>query len=98
MDQDEMTATRVQQLLEENLQLTQETNEMVREMRRLGRIMFWIKLVLWAFVIILPFLLIGPILEAMFPVTAEGAGPGLNLFGFPSQETLERALDSYQGQ
>ena len=89
-----MQLTRIEQLLEDNLEATQEVNERVRSMQRAARWGFWLKAVIWAAVIILPFLLLKPILQTFVPATGADSG----FFGFPSQADLEKALDSYQGQ
>lgn len=96
MDDEKMTLARVEQLLEENLELAEENNRLLRELRRAGRISFWLKLVLWAAVLILPFLLIGPLLEALVP--AASGSQGSSFLGFPSPDQLQEALDIYQGQ
>ena len=64
------------------------------DLRRTARWGFWLKVVVWGAIIILPFLLLKPILETLVP--AAGAGSGL--FGLPSQGDLEKALDAYQGE
>lgn len=94
MNDDSMQLTRIEQLLEENLEVAQETNEMLRDLRRTARWGFWLRLLVWAAVIILPFLLLKPILETLVPATGTGSGP----FGFPSQEQLKEVLDAYQGE
>jgi hypothetical protein len=89
-----MQLTRIEQLLEDNLEATQENNERIRSMQRAAKWGFWLKVVVWAAVIILPFLLLKPLLQTLVPATGGGNG----LFGFPSQADLEKALNSYQGQ
>ena len=93
-DDEQMRLTRLEQLLEENMEISQETNSIVRDLRRTTRWAFAIKLVLWAAVIILPFLLLKPIIETLVPAAGSGSG----FLGFPSQENIERAIESYQGQ
>lgn len=95
MDDEKMTLTRVEQLLQQNLELTEENNRLIREVRRTGRVSFWFRLALWAIVLILPFLLIGPILEAVVPAAAGGQGG--SLFGLPSSSQLQEVFDAYQG-
>ena len=92
-----MTLARIEQLLEDNLRLTEENNRLIREVRRNGKMAFWFKVALWAVIIILPFLLIGPILEALVPAV-NGETGGVNLLGLPSSGQLQDVLDAYQGQ
>ena len=95
MDDDKLQLTRVEQLLEENLQVAEETNKMLRDMRRWNRINLFFRVIIWAAIIILPFLLLKPILESLVP--AASGVPGSGFLGFPSQADIERAIDSYQG-
>jgi hypothetical protein len=96
MDDENMTLARVEQLLKDNLELTQENNRLIREVRRTGRVSFWFRLALWVIVLILPFLLIGPLLQALVPA-AGGSGSG-SLFGLPSSSQLQEVFEAYQGQ
>jgi len=91
MNEDRIQLARVEQLLEENLQVAEETNSMLRDMRRWSRIGVFFKIILWSAVIILPFLLLKPIIEQLVP--ASNGVPDSAL-----QERLEQALDLYQGQ
>jgi hypothetical protein len=93
MNPDDLSQARLEQLLEENLELARENNELLRDMRRMGRISFWGKLLLWGAVIILPFIFLKPYLEALVPAAS---GDTNGVFGFPSKDQLEKALDSYQ--
>jgi hypothetical protein len=93
-DEQQMSITRLEQLLEENLELAEENNRLIREIRRTGRIAFWLKLVLWATVLILPFLLIGPILAALIPAAGGASG---STFGIPTAEQFQSLLEAYQG-
>jgi hypothetical protein len=95
MSDDLMQLTRIEQLLQENLEAAQETNDMIRDMRRTARWGFWLKVLVWAAVIILPFLLLKPILETFVPAAA---GSGTGVFGFPSGDELKGVLDAYQGE
>ena len=82
----------IEALLKENLELSRENNRLLRDMRRIGRIAFWSKVVIWTIVLILPLLLIGPILDFL----SEGAGG--SLMGLPSASMLEEAFRLYTGQ
>lgn len=96
MNDEQMTLTRVEQLLEENLELAEENNKLLHDLRRTARLGFWFKLLVWAAVIILPFILLKPILETLIPAARTGEG-GVGVFGLPSQEQLENVIDTYQG-
>jgi hypothetical protein len=82
---------RLELLVEETHRLAEETNLVVRQLRREARLSFWLKIVVWTAVIILPFLLIGPVIRAIMP----GAG-GAGLFGLPSAEQLNSAAEMYR--
>ena len=91
-----MTLTRVEQLLEETRELAEENNRLLRDLRRTARMGFWFKVLLWAAVIILPFLLLKPILETLVPAARTG-DQGVGVFGLPSEAQLEGIIDAYQG-
>ncbi|HYE23381.1 MAG TPA: hypothetical protein VEA92_02970 [Candidatus Paceibacterota bacterium] len=79
-------------LLKENIAVTRENNEMLHQMRRIGRIAFWTKVVIWTVVIILPLLLIGPILDSLTK------GAGASVMGLPSADMIEEAYRLYTGR
>ena len=81
-------------LLEENLRVSKENNQILRDMRRLGRIAFWAKVILWTIVLVVPLLLIGPIMNAVDQFMT-GAG-GSSVMGFPSPEMIQEAIDLYR--
>lgn len=82
-----MSLSRMEQLLQDNLELAEENNRLLRQLRRAVRASFWARIILWAIVIALPLLLLRPVLNAVVPATGDGAGP----FGlFPSLEDAEK--------
>lgn len=86
-------------LLKENLALAKENNEMLKQMRRLGRIAFWAKAIIWTALIILPLLLIGPLMSYLSSIVGGvpgGSGSLLNttLFGLPSPEMVNELLQN----
>lgn len=93
MNDETLQNARVEQLLQENLQIAEETNKMLREMRRWMRINFIFRIVMWAAIIILPLLLLKPLIEAFVPATSGIQGSGF--LGIPTQADLEKALESY---
>jgi len=86
------TPNPLEALLRENLEVSRENNRILRDMRRLGRIAFWSKVVIWAIVLLLPLLLIGPILDFL------SEGTGASVMGLPSASVLEEAFLLYTGQ
>jgi len=89
---EEEDRTNLAALLRENIAVTRENNEMLRQMRRIGRIAFWAKVIIWTVVIILPLLLIGPILDSLTK------GAGASVLGLPSASMIEDAVRIYTGQ
>lgn len=91
--------SRLEELLEDNLHLAKENNRILRDMRRTGRIAFWAKVILWTVVLILPIFLIGPFLRYISPLTG-GVIPTstTTLFGIPSSEQVEKAVQQYKAQ
>ena len=80
----------LESLLRENIALSKENNKMLRDMQRMGRIVFWAKAVIWTLVIILPLIFIGPILDFL------SSGVGTSIMGLPSPQMIEEALRFYQ--
>jgi hypothetical protein len=71
-------------LVEENNKIAHDTNRIVRDMRRTGRIAFWFKLLLWIVVLGLPLFFIGPLLKYFSAAT-----------GF---EDLQKAISTYKAK
>ena len=94
---DEATIARLEQEIAEVREIVEENNELLREMRRNGRIGFWVKTAIWIIVLALPFILIGPLLNALVPATAGGQS-GVGLFGVPSPDQIQETLNSYRAQ
>ena len=92
MEEEQKTPETLEALLRENIAVTRENNEILRQMRRLGRIAFWSKVVLWTIIIILPLLLIIPILDFL------SKGTGAGFLGLPSAGMVEDAYRFYTGQ
>ncbi|HEY0010718.1 MAG TPA: hypothetical protein VGB97_02260 [Candidatus Paceibacterota bacterium] len=91
MDEEQLTLARMQQLLEENLELAEENNQLLRKMRRMGRL----RMVGWILLIILPFLLLIPVMNVLIPSTG---GEDSGIFGLPTVERVQRALEALQSQ
>lgn len=90
----EKKLAQLQELLEETSAVVNENNRLIRDMRRLSRVAFWFKLILWILVLGLPFLFIGPLFQALFPaITGHGS-----FLGLPSMEQLMQAFESLKQQ
>ena len=94
---DEADIARLEQLLEETKEIAEENNQLLREIRRNWRISFWVKVAIWVAVLALPFLLIGPILNALVPA-ANGQQNGVGLFGVPDAAELQQLIDTYRAE
>lgn len=92
---DEKTITRIEQLLEETLEVAQENNELLLSIQRTARWAFWGKLLLWIVVLGLPILFIGPILKALVPVPYTDAAQ-TGIFGLPSADQLRAVMEAYE--
>jgi len=89
---------RLHELLEENIKLAEDTNRILRDVRRTGRIAFWFKVVLWTIVLVLPFFFIGPLLRMLEPFTGGTIPAGSALFGIPSAEQIQKAVEQFKAQ
>lgn len=97
MDEETAARARFEHLLEQNLELSKDTNRIVRDLHKWTRIAFWTRVVLWILVIVLPLILLGSLISSFVPSAENGAVPGTSAFGFPSQEQLQEAIDLYLG-
>ena len=91
---DENNTARIEQLLEETLELAEENNRLLLSIQRTGRWAFWGKLLFWVIILVLPLIFIGPILDAILPVPLSEAGSG-SVFGLPSAEQLQILMEAY---
>jgi hypothetical protein len=88
---------RLEQLLEDNIELAEENNKLIRSIRRGNRIAFWLKVVLWVIILGLPFFFIGPIMNALVPFTGSAkASNSSSVFGVPSPKELEAAYTAFK--
>ena len=78
---------------EELLEIAEENNEMLRYLKRTTRWSFWGRLLIWIIVLVLPFLLLGPLLKALVPGIS---GQSTSLFGLPSQDQVKSLLNAYK--
>lgn len=102
MTDEEVTRKEVQELkeqIEDLVEVAEENNKILHQMRRIGRIAFFAKALMWTIVLILPFVLIpliSPYLHLLQIPGIGGTSTSTSLFGYPSPEQLERALDTYK--
>ncbi len=85
------SAAALEKLLEENLALTKENHRLLRRQIQIGRIAFWFKIVIWALVLGLPVLFLGPLTSM---VRNSVSSP--SFLGIPSGDTLRNAVDHYR--
>jgi hypothetical protein len=91
---DEQNLGRLEQLLEDNLELAEENNKILLSLQRTARWSFWGKLLLWIIVLVLPFFVLGPLLHTLVPISAGGVGEK-SLFGLPSTQEIQSLLKAY---
>jgi hypothetical protein len=89
---EEERLSRIEQQLEDLQELVEENNGLLRQTRSAARWSLGLRIAVWAVILVLPFLLIGPILRAIVPAGATGTGA----FGMPSAEQLQDALNTYR--
>ncbi|KND49369.1 MAG: hypothetical protein AB203_03160 [Parcubacteria bacterium C7867-008] len=97
-EEQDVTLGRLEELLEENLKLAEDTNRILRDVRRTGRIAFWAKVILWTIVLVLPFFFIGPVLRALEPYTNGALPAGTTLLGVPSPEQIQSAVEQFKAK
>ncbi len=92
---DEATISRLEQLVQDSIDLAEENNKLLRSLVRTTRFAFWAKALMWVVVIILPFIFLGPLVRTLVPAYNTGATGG-NLFGFPSPTEIQNIVNSYR--
>lgn len=90
---DEQAFSRLEQLLQDTLEVAEENNELLHKIQRQARWSFWGKIIIWVLVLGLPLLFLGPILKSIVPYT--GTAPH-SVFGLPSAEQLDAVISAYQ--
>ena len=93
LDEHAAALTRIENLLTEQMDLIRDTNKVVHSIRRTNWITFWLKVILWTAVIVLPFFFIGPLLKTFVPSLGSSEG---TVFGFPSAADIQKALQNYR--
>lgn len=80
----------LERLLKATYALSEENNRILKEMRRIWRITFWSKVVIWLLVLILPLYLYSAFLAPWLS--------GATMMGIPSLEQIQALLEVYQGR
>lgn len=93
---DEANTARIEELLRDIHELTEENNRLVRRVLRDNAIAFWSKVIIWIAVIVLPLIFWKPILNTLLPFT--GSTSGGNSYGLPSQAQIQQLLQDYKDQ
>ena len=93
MDEQQRIA-RIEERLDEIFELTEENNVKIKSLERTARWSFWGRLLIWVIVLILPFIVLGPLLKSIVPGLAPNNGH--SLFGLPSEQQLQQLLDTYK--
>src|ERR1700722_20327734 len=86
----------LQKLLNQNLKLSEDNNYILHRMRKVWRIAFAVKVLIWGIVLLVPVLLY-PYLEAHVPGipllgTATSTNSASSLFGLPSPTEIQNLL------
>jgi len=77
--------------LERVLRLEEENNKMLKRMQIVGRVSFWAKVVVWSLILGLPVLFFKPLVEFL----RASANQGRVLYGIPSSEQIQDAIQAY---
>ena len=83
----------IRKLLEEQLALAQDSNKIIHNMRKWGRVAFAAKVVIWTIVLVVPLLLL-PYLAPFIPAFGGSASStsltSSSLFGYPSPAEIQQ--------
>ena len=82
------------QMLERNLELSEENNRILKNMRFMDTVGFWVKLIFWALVLGLPVIFFQPIVEYIKGTVMENP----SAFGIPSTAELQKAFGEFRGE
>lgn len=102
MEQDTVkadSATEVQSLLEETLELTKANHKILRRMERNALIGFFAKVFLWLLILGVPLFFFGPYLKSLFSLASggtTGSPTTTGVFGLPSAEQLQEIIQTYK--
>ncbi|CAN5707529.1 hypothetical protein BH11PAT2_BH11PAT2_06300 [soil metagenome] len=91
---DEANISRLEQLIQDSIELAEENNKLLRSLLRTSRFAFWAKAFMWVVILILPFFLLGPLVKTLIP-SADTSKAG-SIFGFPSPTEIQTIVNSYR--
>lgn len=80
--------------IEELLETVEDNNRLLRSIQRSMRWGFWGRLLVWIIVLALPFIVLGPFLQAVVPNIS--GNEEKNLFGLPSGDQVQGLLKAYK--
>jgi hypothetical protein len=84
---------KLQQKVQKNLELTEDTNRVLHRMRTVGRYAFVAKIIVWGVVLIVPLLLypyIAPFVPSLLPTATSTSLTSNSLFGLPSPSEIQQ--------
>lgn len=93
MDSEQRIA-QIEHQIEELLETAEDNNRLLRSIQRSMRWGFWGRLLVWIIVLALPFIVLGPFLQAVVPGLS--GNEGKNLFGLPSTDQVQGLLNAYK--
>lgn len=101
LSSEERIERHIEELVEENLEVTKENNKILRRMERNALISFIAKILLWLILLGLPLIFLGPYLKPLYDLvtgapTASSTAPGV--LGVPSEGQLKELLNAYTGK
>lgn len=91
----ELRLARLEETLEDILETVEENNKALHAIKRTMRWSFWGKLLIWILVLVLPFIVLGPLLRTLVP-GIPGTTQSKSLFGLPSEEQVKALIESYK--
>lgn len=93
MDSEQRIA-QLEHQMEELLETAEDNNRLLRSIQRSMRWGFWGRLLVWIIVLALPFIVLGPFLQAVVPNIS--GNEEKNLFGLPSADQVQGLLNAYK--
>ncbi len=90
---DEQTIARLEQLLQDTLEVAEENNALLLAMQRRARWALFGKIVIWIILLGVPLLFLGPLLHTILPYSANEPK---TIFGLPSPAQLQEIISTYQ--
>ncbi len=89
------TLARMELMLQDLQDAVEENGRTLRQIQRAARWSFWGRILIWLIVLILPFLVLGPVIHALIPATYAGGDSG-SFLGLPSLDQIQELIRAYQ--